>query len=95
MTNPPDMTRAIALEYGDQGAPRVIAQAEGELARLMAEAARDLGIPAIKDEHLAQVLSRLRLNEEIPEDLYVSVAVVMAWAYWLSGRAPAGGQPRD
>lgn len=80
--------RAVALEYADNAAPRVIAQAEGELALLMARAAQELGIPALKDEHLSDVLSKLRHQEQIPEDLYVAVAVILAWAFWLSGKAP-------
>jgi flagellar biosynthesis protein len=33
-------------------------------------------------------LMQLPLNEEIPESLYVAVAVVLSWAYWLTGRRP-------
>jgi flagellar biosynthesis protein len=66
----------------------VVAHAEGDLALLMARAAEELGIPAIKDEHLSEVLGRLRVNEQIPEDMYVAVAVVMAWAYWLADKTP-------
>jgi flagellar biosynthesis protein len=80
--------RAVALEYGSHAAPRVVARAEGDLALLMASAADKLGIPAIKDEHLSEVLGRLQLNEQIPEDMYVAVAIIMAWAYWLADRAP-------
>ena len=89
MSDYPKMPRAVALEYGDNAAPRVIAQAEGDLALLMTRAAHELGIPAIKDEHLSHVLGKLRLNEQIPEDLYVAVAVILAWAFWLSGKTPA------
>jgi flagellar biosynthesis protein len=85
--------RAVALEYGSHAAPRVIARAEGDLALLMARAADELGIPAIKDEHLSEVLARLQVNEQIPEDMYVAVAVVMAWAYWLADKTPPPRQP--
>jgi type III secretion system FlhB-like substrate exporter len=34
------------------------------------------------------VLGKLRLNEQIPEDLYVAVAVILAWAYRLSDKTP-------
>lgn len=88
MSTQKPINKAVALQYGEHSAPRVIAQAEGEMAELMARAAQDMGIPAIKDVHLSQVLSQLRLNDEIPEDLYVSVAVVLAWAYWLSDKIP-------
>jgi type III secretion system FlhB-like substrate exporter len=33
-------------------------------------------------------LGKLQLNEQIPEDMYVAVAVVMAWAYWLADKTP-------
>jgi flagellar biosynthesis protein len=37
---------------------------------------------------LAETLSYLQLQQEIPEDVYVAVATVLAWAYWLKGEAP-------
>jgi len=80
--------KTVALEYGNHAAPRVIATAEGDMARLMAEVASSLGIPALRDEHLVEVLNKLELYEDIPENLYVSVAVVLAWAFWLTGRTP-------
>jgi len=39
------------------------------------------------------VLARLQVNEQIPEDMYVAVAVVMAWAYWLADKTPPPRQP--
>jgi type III secretion system FlhB-like substrate exporter len=33
-------------------------------------------------------LSRLDLEQEIPRDLYVAVAVVLSWAYWLKDMKP-------
>jgi len=30
----------------------------------------------------------LELNEEIPEELYFSVAVVLSWVFWLRGESP-------
>jgi flagellar biosynthesis protein len=88
MKTPSPPTRAVALEYGDHAAPRVLVRAEGDLAPLLTRAAQELGIPQFRDDSLAEVLSHLPVREEIPEDLYVSVAVVMAWAYWVTGRVP-------
>ena len=34
------------------------------------------------------LLSQVELNEEIPESLYVSVAVILSWVYWLKGMRP-------
>jgi len=54
----------------------------------MQEAARQSGTPLMSDEALLEALMQLPLNEEIPESLYVAVAVVLSWAYWLTGRRP-------
>jgi type III secretion system FlhB-like substrate exporter len=37
---------------------------------------------------LAATLARLELNEEIPESLFRSVAIVLAWVYRLQGKTP-------
>ena len=41
-----------------------------------------------QDAQLLSLLSRLDLDQEIPEELYVAVAVVLSWAYWLKGMEP-------
>ena len=37
---------------------------------------------------MAQTLSQLELNEEIPPALYLAVAEIIAFAYYLSGKVP-------
>ncbi|MFN3163154.1 MAG: EscU/YscU/HrcU family type III secretion system export apparatus switch protein [Pseudohongiellaceae bacterium] len=81
-------SRAAAIEYGQLKAPQLIARAEGEMAELMKEAAQRSGTPVMTDDALLEALLQLPLNEEIPESLYVAVAVVLSWAYWLTGRRP-------
>lgn len=54
----------------------------------MKEAAQRSGTPVMTDDALLEALLQLPLNEEIPESLYVAVAVVLSWAYWLTGRRP-------
>ena len=39
---------------------------------------------------LAAALAQLRLDEEIPDELFTAVAIVLAWAYWLQGLEPQG-----
>ena len=41
-----------------------------------------------RDKRLVSLLSQVELNEEIPENLYVSVAVILSWVYWLKGMRP-------
>ena len=79
---------AVALHYSGNGAPRVTAKGEGELAQQIIAIAKDNNIPIQEDEHLVGLLAQIELGDEIPELLYVAVAEVLAFAYWLSGKVP-------
>ena len=81
---------AVALRYDGRGAPRITAKGEGELAEAIVALARAHGIPLHDDPGLVAFLSRLDLGEEIPPVLYVAVAEVLAFAYWVSGKAVPG-----
>ena len=86
-TTPPPTT-AIALRYDGTGAPRVTAQGEGHVAQHIMKVAKENGIPLYEDAHLASVLSQIELGAEIPTNLYVAVAQVLAFVYMLSGKTP-------
>jgi type III secretion system FlhB-like substrate exporter len=45
-------------------------------------------VPVAKDEVLAATLANLELNTEIPESVFRSVAIVLAWVYRLQGKTP-------
>jgi flagellar biosynthesis protein len=77
--------RATALRYDpdSDGAPRVVATGAGEIARRILEIAREAGVPVREDPALAEALSRLELDQEIPSELYKAVAEVLVWAYNL------------
>jgi flagellar biosynthesis protein len=79
--------RAIALRYSGTDAPKVIASGQGHVAARILELAEEAGVPVRKDPPLLQALATLELGREIPEELYVAVAEVLAWAYRLDGRA--------
>lgn len=85
--------RATALRYDrDQdSAPQVIATGSGLLAERIVEIAREQGLPVREDPALAEALSRLQLEQEIPPELFVAVAEVLVWAYGLERR---GGRLR-
>ncbi len=80
--------RAVALQYDGKNAPRVTAKGEDDLARKIIEVAREHGIPMREDPDLLTLLAKLELGDEIPRALYVTVAHVLAWAYWLTGKRP-------
>ncbi|MBK1690718.1 EscU/YscU/HrcU family type III secretion system export apparatus switch protein [Ectothiorhodospira mobilis] len=84
---------AIALQYTGRGAPRLTAKGRGEVAEQIEALARTHGVAIHEDAALTQALSQVPLGEEIPENLYVAVAEVLAFVYWLGGRHP--GDERD
>jgi len=84
-TPPP---KAIALRYEGQGAPRVVAKGSGEVAKHILAVAAEHGIPLHTDPQLLLLLSRLELGDEIPENLYIAVAQIIAFAYFVSGKTP-------
>lgn len=79
---------AIALEYGQQDAPTVLAKGSEDLAVEIIAEARKQGIFIAEDPQLVAALSQVGLSEEIPEELYQAVAVMLSWAYWMKGLNP-------
>ena len=54
------------------------------VAEKIIDIARKQGIPVKDDPDLVEVLSRLDLDEEIPPELYVIVAELLAFVYSLN-----------
>ncbi len=80
--------QAVALRYQPSSTPRVIAKGDYEIAEAMIQNAIAQGIPVTTDATLVGLLMNLELNEEIPEELFVAVAVILSWVYWLRGDTP-------
>lgn len=81
--------KAVALEYGMQESPTLIAKGQDDLALEIIAEAKKHGIFIAEDPQLVAALSQVGLSDEIPEELYHAVAVMLAWAYWLKGLTPA------
>jgi flagellar biosynthesis protein len=75
--------KAVALRYdkGKDVSPKVIGKGIGLLAEKLLELARTHDIPIHEDADLVEVLSRLDLNEAIPESTYFIVAEILAFVY--------------
>jgi flagellar biosynthesis protein len=86
--NPRPLRQAIALEYGLNTTPVVTAKAEDELALQMIAQARAQGIYVSQDPQLLALLSRIKVDQEIPPELYTAVSVILSWVYWLKGMRP-------
>ncbi len=79
---------AVALHYDEQHAPRITAKGQAALADEIIALAREHDIPLHEDRQLAALLSQLELGSEIPRELYIAVAEVLAFAYMLTGKVP-------
>lgn len=79
---------AVTLRYAEGEVPRVTGMGEGEVAEAMLALARELGIPIQENPVLLASLLQLRVDEEIPPELYRTVAEVIAFAWHLTGKRP-------
>jgi flagellar biosynthesis protein len=78
---------AVALHYDkDKGAPRVVAKGRGEVGQRIIDVARANGVPLEENAALAEALSQVELEHEIPEELYRAVAQVLIFILRVSGR---------
>jgi flagellar biosynthesis protein len=79
---------AVALQYDGKNAPKVTAKGEGLTAQHILEIAEAHNIPLQNEPELARILTYVPLGEEIPQQLYIAVAEVIAFAYLISGKTP-------
>lgn len=71
---------ACALRYDESEgdpAPVVVASGEGDFAARIVEAAREAGVPVVRDVPLARALLELEIGAAIPEALYEAVAEIL------------------
>jgi flagellar biosynthesis protein len=80
MSETPQIRIAVALKYdfGD-GAPVVTAKGEGHVAEKIIETAREHDIAIEENPVLAEALSKIDLDTEIPVPLYKAVAEVIGF----------------
>lgn len=86
MKQAPDIAVALQYEAGDT-APQVTALGRGELAKRIIAVAEQHGVPLVQDADLAKALIKVPLGFDIPEELYSSVAVILAYLYRLEQAA--------
>lgn len=81
---------AVALRYDGINAPKVSAKGYNELALKLVEEMEKQGGLIHSDETLMNWLSALEVGEEIPEQLYLVIAELIAFAWYLDGKTPPG-----
>ncbi|MDD2558193.1 MAG: EscU/YscU/HrcU family type III secretion system export apparatus switch protein [Desulfuromonadaceae bacterium] len=77
--------KATALKYdGSDSAPIVVASGQGEIAERIVELAREAGLHITSDPILADLLAKIPVGHEIPEELYLAVAEILTYVYRLN-----------
>lgn len=87
ITNPSHI--AVALRYDDavDMVPTVIAKGIGARAKVIIDEANRNRVPIMRNVPLARDLQWLEINEEIPKNLYDSVAEVLTFVFELNQKA--------
>ncbi|CAI8766092.1 flagellar biosynthesis protein [Pseudomonas sp. IT-196MI5] len=93
MKNPNAPRQAIALKYDGSHAPTLTAKGDEELAEEILRIARDCEVPIYENAELVRLLARMELGDSIPQELYLTIAEIIAFAWSLKGKFPAGHDP--
>jgi flagellar biosynthesis protein len=80
-----EIQKAVALAYDParHRAPQLVGKGIGRLADVIIDIARRAGVHIHEDADLVGFLLALDIGEEIPEELYVAVAEILAFIYQL------------
>lgn len=82
MTDDNRTKKAIALKYSKkESAPKVIGKGKGLIAEEILDSARKHNIHIQQDPALIELLSKLEIDQQIPEELYEAVAEIFAFIY--------------
>lgn len=84
MDKPTPQQVAVALAYhAGASAPKVVAKGRGLLAQAIIEKAKEAGVYVHESPDLVSLLMQVDLDQNIPPELYVAVAELLAWLYRL------------
>lgn len=85
-----DRQSAVALSYGDRSrAPVVVAKGYGVVAESIMREARENGLYVHASGDLVKLLMQVDLDQQIPPQLYVAVAEILAWLHSVEDAAGA------
>jgi flagellar biosynthesis protein len=86
---------AVALHYaGDDAPPKVIASGRGSVAEQILALAFANGVRVREDANLAEILSAVDVDTEIPLEAFAAVAEILAYVYRANGQWPEGLEPQ-
>ena len=84
LVNPTHVAVALKYDKAAMGAPTVVAKGADFLAKQIRELALKSDVPIMRDVPLARALYEVGVDEEVPEEMYETIAEVLRWVYSLS-----------
>ena len=75
------LKKAVALGYNKEKAPKVLASGKGVIAENIIAAAQKNNITIKEDKDLAEILSKIDIDQEIPPNLYRAIAEIFSFLY--------------
>ncbi len=87
VTNPTRLAVAIKYDGNEMDAPTIVAKGAGAIAKNIRRIARENDVPIVEDKQLARNLySSVDIGQEVPNELYQTVAELLAYVYKLKGK---------
>lgn len=81
-----DKAAAILYDTERSDVPRIVASGKGVVAQKIIETAREAGIHIQEDPDLVELLAAIPVGEEIPVELYQTIAEVLAFVYEINNQ---------
>lgn len=90
VTNPTHFAVALKYDVQTMAAPVVLAKGQRLIAQKIKKIAQENRVPMVENVELARALYKsTEIGDEVPAELYVAVAEILAYVYRLSGKAAA------
>jgi len=82
------LSKAVAILYDEKESltPKVVASGKGVIAEKIIETAREAGVHIQEDPNLVELLSKVPIGDDIPVELYQTVAEVLAFVYQINDK---------
>jgi flagellar biosynthesis protein len=90
----PAVAVALAHDRADNRPPKVVAGGRGRIAEQIVEIAFAHGVKVREDADLAELLSAIDIDSEIPAEAFAAVAEILTYVY-QANNALRPGQPGD
>ena len=90
-TKKPSAAVALAHDLMDDRPPKVVAGGRGHIAEQILEIAFAHGVKVREDADLAQLLSSIDIDTEIPVEAFAAVAEILTYVYQANAGLPKAG----